>query len=221
MPLFLPSSTGMDDTRFGDTLHGKPGDALPPQQSSARNRASGSIAGLPSRPYNARNASACSCCVAAHGRTPCQLGMIANHLPPRPTQPPTQRSSVIPSGIVVCRYHKGGGHDKTIILVVARVKGIDTVRPLCMPLLGYTDCCGSIGFFCWGRKVKIYTLPPSSLCCHSHPTRLPFHVSTDPVRAVRALLACMNAGEVRTNARMARFHADLGEHVRFSGRPVS
>jgi hypothetical protein len=130
MPLFPPSSTGINDTPFIDTLHGKPGDALPPQQSSAGNGTSGSIAGLPSRPYNARNASACSCCVAVHQRTSCWYGVIANHLPPRPTKPPTQRSFVIPSGIVVCRYHKGGGLDETIVIVVARVEGIGPVLPI-------------------------------------------------------------------------------------------
>jgi hypothetical protein len=60
-------------------------------------RASGLIAGSPSRPYSTRNTSACSCCVVAHRRTPCRFGVITNHLPPRPTKPLTQRSSVIPS----------------------------------------------------------------------------------------------------------------------------
>ena len=53
---------------------------------------------------------------------PCWFGVIADHLPPRPTKPPTQRSSVIPSGIVVCRYL-----DKPIVLVVAQVEGIGLV----------------------------------------------------------------------------------------------
>ena len=39
--------------------------------------------------------------------------------------------------------------------------------------LGYTDCGGSIGSFCWGYKVKIYTLPPTPLRCLTYPTGLP------------------------------------------------
>jgi hypothetical protein len=118
----VSSNVGINDTPFVDTWHGKLGDALPPQHSSAGNGASGSIAGSPSRTYSARNASACSRCVAAHWRTPCRSGVIANHLPPRLTNPPTQRSSVIPPRIVVCRYHNGGGLDEIIVLVVARVE---------------------------------------------------------------------------------------------------
>ena len=120
-------NVGIDDIPFVDTWHGKPGVALPPQHSSAGNGASGSIAGSLSSTYSARNASACSRCVAAHWRTPCWFGVIADHLPPRPTNPPTQRSSVIPSGIVVCRYHHGGGLDDIITLVVARVEEIGPV----------------------------------------------------------------------------------------------
>jgi hypothetical protein len=127
MLLPVSSNVGIDDTPFVDTWHGKPGDALLPQQSSAGNGASGLIAGSPSRPYSTRNASACSCCVAAYRRTPCRYGVIANHLPPCPTKPPTQRSSVIPSGIVVCCYHKGGGLDEPIVLVVTQVEGIGLV----------------------------------------------------------------------------------------------
>ncbi len=130
MLLFPPSSTGINDTPFVDTLHSTSGDALPSQQSSAGNSASGLIAGLPSKPFNARSASAYSCCVEVHQRTPCQLGVIADHLRCQPTKPLTQRSSVIPSGIVVCCYHKGGRHNKTIILVVVRVKGIGPVLPI-------------------------------------------------------------------------------------------
>ncbi len=117
-------NVGINDIPFVNTWHGKPGVALPPQHSSAGNGASGLIAGSPSSTYSARNASACSRCVAAYRRTPCRFGVIAYHLPPRPTNPPTQRSSVIPSGIMVCRYHNEGGLNKIIALVVARVKGI-------------------------------------------------------------------------------------------------
>jgi hypothetical protein len=77
MPLFPPSSTGVNNTPFVDTLHGKSGIALPPQQSSAGNSAFGLIAGLPSKPFNARSASAYSCCDEAHWRTPCWFGVIA------------------------------------------------------------------------------------------------------------------------------------------------
>jgi hypothetical protein len=54
----------------------------------------------------------------------CWFGVIVNHCQPRTTKPLTQRSSVIPSKIVVCPYYKGGRCDKTIILVVTRVEGI-------------------------------------------------------------------------------------------------
>jgi hypothetical protein len=130
--MLLPVScnVGINNIPFVDTWHGKPGIALPPQHSSAGNGTSGSIAGSPSSTYSARNASACSCCVAAHRRTPCRFGVIADHLPPRLTNPPTQRSSVIPSGIVVCHYHNGGRLDKIITLVIARVKGIGPVLPI-------------------------------------------------------------------------------------------
>ncbi len=45
-----------------------------------------------------RGASAYVLCVVAHWHTPCWFGVIADHLRPRPTKPPTQRSSVIPPG---------------------------------------------------------------------------------------------------------------------------
>jgi hypothetical protein len=127
MQLCPPSSTGINNTPFVDTWHGKPGDALPPQQSSASNGASGLIAGLPSKPFNARSTSAYSYCVAGHRCTPCRFGVIPVHLQPQPTKPPTQRSSVIVSRIVVCCYRKGGLPNKTIVLVVPRVKGIGPV----------------------------------------------------------------------------------------------
>jgi hypothetical protein len=85
--MLLPSSSsiGINDIPFIDTWHGKPGIALPPQQSSAGNGVSGLIAGLPSRPYIARSISACSYYVAVHWRTLCWFGEIADHLQPRPT----------------------------------------------------------------------------------------------------------------------------------------
>ncbi len=143
------------------------------------NGASGWVAGLPSKLNSTRCASAYVLCVMAHWRMLCWFGVIANHLQPRPTKPPTQRSSVIPSGIVVCHYHEGGECNRTIVLVVAWVEGIGPVLPILegaavyAPLsLGYTDCSSSIGSFCWGREVKPYTLPPSSLCCLTYPTDL-------------------------------------------------
>ncbi len=103
--------------------------ALPPH-SSAGNCTSGWVGDLPSKHCNVRSASACSCCVAAHRCTSCWFGVIVAHLWPRSTKPPTQRSSAIPSGTVVCCYNKGGGHDKTIILVIIRVVGIGPVLPI-------------------------------------------------------------------------------------------
>jgi hypothetical protein len=175
----VSSNVGINDTPFVDTWHGKPGDALPPQHSSAGNSASGSIAGLPSRTYSAGNASACSCCVAAHPRTPCQFRVIADHLPPRPTNPLTQRSSVIPSRIVVCRYHNGGGLNKIIALVVARVEGISPVLPILEG--GRCVCHFVFGLhrLWWQHQVFLLELRGQNLHPTSHPTPLP-HVSNWP-----------------------------------------
>jgi hypothetical protein len=169
----MSSNVGINDTSFVDTWHGKPGDALPPQHSSAGNGASGSVAGSPSKLNNVRGASAYVLCVVAHRRTPCRFGVIANHLPPRPTKPPTQRSSVIPSGIVVCRYHEGGGLDETIVLVVARVEGIGPVLPI---LEG--GCCVCHFVFglhrlWWQHRVFLLGLGGQNLHPTSHPTPLP------------------------------------------------
>jgi hypothetical protein len=179
MLLPVSSNVGIDDTPFVDTWHGKPVDALPPQHSSAGNGASGSIAGSPSRTYSTRNTSACSCCVAAHRRTPCRFGVIANHLPPRPTKPPTQRSSVIPSGIVVCHYHKGGGLDEIIILVIAWVEGIGPVLPILEG--GRCECHFVFGLhrLWWQHRVFLLGLRGQNLHPTSHPTPLP-HVSNWP-----------------------------------------
>jgi hypothetical protein len=186
----MSSNGGINDTPFVDTWHGKLGDALPPQHSSAGNNASGLIAGLPSRPYSARNTSACSCCVAVHRRMPCRFGVIADHLPPRPTKSLTQRSSVIPSGIVVCRYHKGGVLNKTIDLVVAWVEGISPMLPI---LEGGRCAC----HFVFGLHSLLwqhwnYALGPGGHCFHptSHPTQLPqlFNACTTPtlIRLLRS-----------------------------------
>jgi hypothetical protein len=164
---------GIDDFPFIDTWHGKPGVALPPQHSSAGNGASGSIAGLPSSTYSARNASACSRCVAAHRRTPCRFRVIVDHLPPRLTNPPTQRSSVIPSGIVVCRYHNGGRLDKIIALVVARVEGMGPVLPI---LEGRCCVCHfvfGLHRLWWQHWVFLLGLRGQNLHHTSHPTPLP------------------------------------------------
>ena len=66
-------------------------------------------------------------CVAAHQCTPCRFRVIGGHLRPQPTNLLTGRPSVIPSGTVVCRYHGGGRHDETHVLVVAQVEGIGPV----------------------------------------------------------------------------------------------
>ncbi len=190
MLLPLSSNVGIDDTPSVDTWHGKPGNSSPQQQFSAGNGASGLIAGLPSRPYSTRNTSACSCCVAVHRRTPCQFGVIANHLPPQPTKPLTQRSSVIPSGIVVCRYHKGGGLNKTIVLVVARVKGIGPVLPILEG--GRCACLFVFGLHSLLWQHRNYALGPGGHCFHptSHPTQLPqlFKACTTPtlIRLIRS-----------------------------------
>jgi hypothetical protein len=186
----LSSCVGIDDTPSVDIWHGKPGDASPSQQSSAGNGASGSIAGLPSRPYSTRNASTCSCCVAAHRRTPCRFGVIADHLPPRPTKPPTQRSFVILSGIVVGRYYKGGKLDKTIILVVAWVERIGPVLPILEG--GRCACLFVFGLHSLPWQHRNYALGPRGHCFHptSHPTQLPqlFNTCTAPmlIRLIRS-----------------------------------
>ncbi len=182
MLLLLSSNVGINDTPSVNTWHGKPGNTLPPQQSSAGNNAFGLIAGSPSRPYSARNASACSCCVAVHWRTPCQFGVIADHLPPRLTKPPTQRTSVIPSGIMVCRYYKGGGLNKTIVLVVTRVKGIGPMLPILEG--GRCACLFVFGLHSLLWQHQNYALGLGGHCIHptSHSTQLPkqFNACTAP-----------------------------------------
>ncbi len=176
----MSCNVGINDIPFVDTWHGKPGVALPPQQSSAGNGASGSIAGSPSSTYSARNTSACSRCVAAHRRTPCWFGVIADHLPPRPTSPPTQRSSVIPSGIVVCRYHNGGGLDEMIALIVAQVEGIGPMLPIleggrcvCHFVFGLHRLWWQHWSFLLGLRGQNLTIPPTPLRCLTYPTGLP------------------------------------------------
>jgi hypothetical protein len=156
----LSSSIGINDTPFVDTWHGIPGIALPRQQSSAGNGASGLIAGSPSRPYIARSISTCSCYVMAHRRTPCWFGVIADHLQTRLTKSPIQKSSIIPSGIVVCHYHDGGKHSVKLVAVTARVGGFgptlwrtEAAAVHAFLFLDCTVCYGSIGAMCWDREV--------------------------------------------------------------------
>jgi hypothetical protein len=123
MLLPLSSSVGINNAPFVDTLHGKPGNALWPQPSSAGNDASGWIAGLTSKPRNARSASACVPCAVALQRTPCQYGDIVVHLLPRPTHPPTTKLSITCLRSVASRCHDGGEHGIKLIAVDARVRG--------------------------------------------------------------------------------------------------
>ncbi len=184
------SSIGINDTLFVNTWHSKSGIASPQQQSSAGNGASGLIAGLPSRPYIARSVSACSCYVTAHRCTPCRFGVIANHLQHRPTKPLTQKSSVIPSGIVVCHYHDGGKHGVKLIAVTARVGGFG-------PTLRRTEGGRCACLFVFGLHSLLwqhwnYALEPGGHCFHptSHPTQLPqlFNACTAPtlIRLIRS-----------------------------------
>jgi hypothetical protein len=110
---------------------------------------------------------------------PCWFGVITNHLQPRPTKPPTQRSSVILSRIAVCRYHKGGGHNKTIVLVVTRVKGIG---PVLLILEGGRCVCpfvSGLHRLRWQHWVFLFGPGGQNLHPTSHPTLLP-HVSNWP-----------------------------------------
>jgi hypothetical protein len=177
----LPVScnVGIDDIPFVDTWHGKPGVALPPQHSSAGNGASGSIAGSPSSTYSARNASACSRCVAALRRTPYRFGVIADHLPPRPKSPPTRRFYAIPSAPVASRYHRGRGADDTNDRVIAQVEGTGPVLPILEG--GRCVCHFVFGLhrLWWQHRVFLLGLRGQSLHPTSHPTLLP-HVSNWP-----------------------------------------
>jgi hypothetical protein len=176
----LSSSIGINDTPFIDAWHGKPSVASPRQQSSAGNGASGLIAELPSRPYIARSVSACSCYVAAHQHTPCWFGVIADHLQPRPrTKPPTQKSSIIPSGIVVCHYHDGGEHGVKLIAVDARVGGFGPTlwrtegsRYACLFVFWAAQSAVAASKLCIGTRRSLFSpyLPPHS--CHSYSMRV-------------------------------------------------
>jgi hypothetical protein len=104
----------------------------------------------------------------------CWFGVIVDHLQPRPTKPPTQRSSVIlPGSWSACRYHKGGRHNKTIVLVIARVKGIGPVLPI---LEGGRCVCPFVsGLHRLLWQHRIFVLGPGGQCLHptSLPTKLP------------------------------------------------
>jgi hypothetical protein len=90
-----------------------------------------------------------------------------------------QRSSIIPSGIVVCRYHNGGGLDDMIALVVARVGGIGPVLPILEG--GRCVCHFVFGLhrLWWQHRVFLLGLRGQKLHPTSHPTPLP-HVSNWP-----------------------------------------
>ncbi len=161
-------------------------------------------------------------CRGASERTPCRFGVIADHLPPRPTKPPTQRSSVIPSGIMVCRYHEGGGLDKTIDLVVARVEGIG---PVLLILEGGRCACHFVfGLHSLLWQHRNYELGPGGHCFHptSHPTQLPqlFNACTAPtlIRLLRSGCSCLG----RVCRTLIEYLAGMtDECVGWRGRPVS
>jgi hypothetical protein len=97
--------------------------------------------------------------------------------PPTPTDnPPT---SVIPSRIMVCRYHNGGGLDEIIALVVARVEGIVPVLPILEG--GRCVCHFVFGLhrLWWQHRVILLGLRGQKLHPTSHPTPLS-HVSNWP-----------------------------------------
>jgi hypothetical protein len=95
--------------------------------------------------------------------------VIAKHLQPRPTKPPTQRSFVIPSWIVVCRYHEGGAREETIGLVIAQVKGFG---PVLLILEGGRCVCPFVsGLHRLLWQHRIFLLGPEGQTLH--PTSLP------------------------------------------------
>ncbi len=174
------SSNSIDDTPFIDTWHGKPGVVLPPQQSSAGNGASGLIAGLPSKPYIIRSVSTCSCYVAAHWHMPWRFGVIANHLQPQLTKPPTQKYSIIPSGTVVCHYHGSGKHGVKLVAVTARVGGFGPTlrrteggRCVCHFVFGLHRLLWQHRKYVLGPGGQCFTLPPTPHSCHSYSMRVP------------------------------------------------
>jgi hypothetical protein len=181
----LSSSIGINNTPFVNTWHGKLGVTLPPQQLSAENSASGLIAGLPSRPYIARSFSSCSCYVTAHWNMLCWFRVISNHIQPRPTKLPTQKYSIIPSGIMVCHYHSGGKQGVKLVAVTAKVGGFG-------PMLWRMEGGRCVYHFVFGLHRLLwqhckYVLGPEGQCfhpsSHSHPTQLPqlFNVCTAPM----------------------------------------
>ncbi len=191
-------NVGINDIPFVDTWHGKPGVALPPQHSSAGNGASGSIAGSPSSTYSTRNASVCSRCVAVHRHTPCRFGVIADHLPPRPTSPPTRRYQTIPSAIMASRYHCGRGDDDTNNCVVAQVEG---TGPVLLILEGGCCVCHfvlGLHRLWWQHRVFLLGLRGQNLHPTSHPTPLP-QVFNKPTASILSgvLVASYHVSEVR------------------------
>ena len=166
-------NVGINDIPFVNTWHGKPGVAFPPQRSSAGNGASGLISGSPSSTYSARNASACSRCVAALRHTPYRFGVIADHLPPRPKSPPTRRFYAIPSAPVASRYHRGRGQDDPHENVVAQVEGTGPV----LLILGGGRCvcpfASGLHRLLWQQRIFLLGPGGCNSLPTSHPTQLP------------------------------------------------
>ncbi len=176
----MSSNVGINDTPFVDTWHSKPWER----------RAATTLQCWKRRiwlscwfPQQAEQHQRClrlrSLCCGASAYT---VSVRGNHQPP-PTltdkTSPTQRSSVIPSRIVVCRYHEGGRHNSTIILVVARVEGIGPVLPILEG--GRCVCHFVFGLhrLWWQQQVFLLGLGGQILHPTSHPTPLP-HVSNWP-----------------------------------------
>ncbi len=85
------------------------------------NGASGLVAGLLHKPSCVRSASAFGCCVVvARQLTLCRFGVIPQ-VPPRPTNPLTQRLPDTLSGIVAPHNHCHNGVNETVIVADAVV----------------------------------------------------------------------------------------------------
>jgi hypothetical protein len=185
MLLPLSSSVGINNTPFIDTLHGKPGNALQPQPSSAGNEASDWIAGLASKPRNARSASACVPCAVALWRTPCRYGDIVVHLLPQLTHPLTTKLPITHLrhlGSLASLCHNGGEHGINLVAINAQVRGFG-------PTLRKTEGGRCACLFLFGLHSLLWqhrncTLRPGGHCFHptSHPTQLPqlFNARTTP-----------------------------------------
>ena len=134
---------------------------------------------------------------------PCWSGVIADHLQPRPTKPPTQKYYVIPYGIVVCHYHNGGKHGVKLVAVTASVGEFG-------PMLQRTEGGPCVCLFVFGLHRLLwqhwnYALGLGGQCFHptSHPTQLPqlFNVRTVPplIRSGNGIRSCPGP-DIRWNA---------------------